>query len=219
MKCISLEAYPLFFFCLCQHLNGGWLLLLQVTISNNSPVGRLDNWALNWTWQEGEFIYSMQGARPKLADTQVCVSGLAATTYPPSATFDVNNALSCSVSPEISDLPLTEANDTTLGNVPYCCRNGTILPDIIDPSKSKSVFTMNVFKLPPHNIDALDLIPPASFHLVNSSYTCGPPQLIAPSLFPDPVLDYTVTAQKTWQVTISFPFNYLFYVTSSNITC
>lgn len=172
----------------------------KVTISNNSPVGRLDNWALNWTWQEGEFIYSMQGARPKLADTQVCVSGLAATTYPPSATFDVNNALSCSVSPEISDLPLTEANDTTLGNVPYCCRNGTILPDIIDPSKSKSVFTMNVFKLPPHNIDALDLIPPASFHLVNSSYTCGPPQLIAPSLFPDPVLDYTVTAQKTWQV-------------------
>ncbi|KAG0621984.1 hypothetical protein M758_3G063600 [Ceratodon purpureus] len=173
----------------------------QVTISSNSPVGRLDNWALNWTWQESEFIYSMQGARPKFADTQVCVNGLAAKSYQPAPGLDINSALSCSVTPEISDLPLQKQNDTTLGNVKYCCRNGTILPAIIDPSKSKSAFTMQVYKVQPYNIDALHLVPPINFNLVNSSYTCGIPKRIPPSLFPDPdtTLNYNKPAQKTWQ--------------------
>lgn len=175
-----------------------------MTISNNSPIGRLDNWALNWTWQENEFIYTMQGARPKLADTQVCVSGPAAKSYLPSPGLDINNALSCSVTPEISDLPLEKANDTTLGNVKYCCRNGTILPAVIDPSKSKSAFTMQVYKVLPHNADALHLVPPVKFNFVNSSYTCGIPKRISPSQFPDPYLQYTTVAQKTWQVLI-FP--------------
>ncbi|KAG0577580.1 hypothetical protein KC19_5G166100 [Ceratodon purpureus] len=175
----------------------------MVTISNDSPVGRLDNWNLQWTWQESEFIYTMQGARPKVADTQVCVGGLAGKYY--TGGMDVNNAMSCSVSPVISDLPLEKTNDTTIGNIKYCCRNGTIMPAVIDPSKSKSAFTMNVYKLPPNVDDALHLVPPAGFKIGNggdatSLYTCGAPRLIAPSLFPDPYLDYSTNSMKTWQV-------------------
>ncbi|KAG0579328.1 hypothetical protein KC19_4G090900 [Ceratodon purpureus] len=146
----------------------------------------------------------MQGARPKFADTQVCVNGLAAKSYQPAPGLDINSALSCSVTPEISDLPLQKQNDTTLGNVKYCCRNGTILPAIIDPSKSKSAFTMQVYKVQPYNIDALHLVPPINFNLVNSSYTCGIPKRIPPSLFPDPdtTLNYNKPAQKTWQVCV-----------------
>lgn len=170
----------------------------MVTISNDSPYGRLDNWALSWTWQEGEFINTMQGARPKLADTQVCVGGEAGVYY--ASGPDVNSAISCSVSPVISDLPLTSQNDTTIGNVKYCCRNGTILPAVIDPSKSKSAFTMQVYKIPPNADDTLHLIPPTGFKIGNGSYTCGAPRLVAPSVFPDPYLDYSTSATKSWQV-------------------
>ena len=190
---------------------------VQVTISSNNATARLDNWALNWTWQEGEFIYSMQGARPRFADTQVCLNGPAAKSYTPSPGLDINSALSCSVSPEISDLPLSEQNDTTLGNVKYCCRNGTILPAIIDPSKSKSAFTMQVYKVIPYNQDALNVVPPVNFNLVNSSYTCGQPKRIAPSQFPDPYLEYTTVAMKTWQVLIFFPFNSLFTISAGAV--
>lgn len=125
----------------------------------------------------------------------------------------MNSAMSCSMSPVISDLPLDRTNDTTIGNVKYCCRNGTIMPSVIDPSKSKSAFTMNVYKLPPNVDDALHLVPPAGFKIGNggdsqSAYTCGAPRLIAPSLFPDPYLDYSTNAMKTWQVLI---LNHIFY--------
>lgn len=172
-----------------------------VTISNESPYGRIDNWNLQWNWTEGEFIYTMQGARPKVADTQVCVAGEAGTNYPPSATMDINSAISCSTSPVIADVPLEKQNDTLVGNVKHCCRNGTILPAVIDPSKSKSAFTMNVFKLPPYAGDSMHLVPPSNFRIGDGVYTCGAPRLIAPSLFfSDSSLDYSENALKTWQV-------------------
>ena len=141
----------------------------------------------------------------KVADTQVCVAGLAGKYYQGGP--DVNNAVSCSIRPVISDLPLNKTNDTTIGNVKYCCRNGTVMPAGIDPSKSKSAFTINVYKLPPNVDDALHLVPPAEFKIRNgddstSVYTCGAPRLIAPSIFPDPYLDFSTNALKTWEVLI-----------------
>lgn len=151
----------------------------------------------------------MKGARPKVADTQVCVAGEAGAYY--AAGPDVNNAISCSLSPVISDLPLTSQNDTNIGGVKYCCRNGTVFPAVIDPSKSKSAFTMQVYKIPPNADDALHVIPPAGFKIGNGSYTCGVPRLLAPSLFPDPYLDYATSAMKTYQVQTTNPIAYIYF--------
>jgi hypothetical protein len=152
-------------------------------------------------------INTMQGATPKVADMQVCVGGLLGTYYQGGP--DVNNAVICSISPMISDLPLDNTNNTTIGNVKCCCRIGTILPSMIDPSKSKSAFTMNVYKVPSNIDDAIHLVPPATFTIGNSGdttslYTCNAPCLIAPSLFPDPYLDYSTNVVKTWQVLCFF---------------
>jgi len=94
--------------------------------------------------------------------------------------------------------------------VKYCCRNGTILPAVIDPSKSKSAFTMQVYKIPPHADDLLHLVPPAGFKIGNGSYTCGAPRLLEPSVFPDPYLDYSTSAMKTWQVQINRTHSFLY---------
>jgi hypothetical protein len=142
----------------------------------------------------------MRGAQTKEADLYVCLDGIAGTTY--SSGLDVNKAVSCATSPQILDLPVDMTNDTTLGYVKYCCKNGTILPAIIDPSKSKAAFTMMVYKVPPGNTKLSHIVPPGNFKFGDGYYQCGPPRLIEPSVIPpDPAtLQHEVTAYKTWQV-------------------
>jgi hypothetical protein len=178
----------------------------QVTISNNDPIGRLDYWNLTWDWQEGEFINKLQGAQALSTDTDLCVYGRAEQQYS-NGEPDLNSVASCDKSPHIVDLPPAYYN-TTLGEVPFCCRNGTLLPATIDPSQSKSVFKMNVYKLNPYlNVTHLD--PPANF-AINSgnqtgTYNCGKPQLVTPSQFADPSgLLHTTSALKSWQVTCNY---------------
>ncbi|CAM6044676.1 unnamed protein product [Sphagnum compactum] len=169
-----------------------------VTISNDSPLARLDYWNLTWDWQEGEFINVMQGAQTTEADVDVCLNGPAAVTY--SSGLNLNSVESCSASPVIVDLPSTQFN-TSLGHVQYCCRNGTILPAVIDPSQSKSAFTMNVYKIPP-NTATVHLVPPANWRIGDGLYKCGQPRLITPTMFPDPSgILHSSSAVKTWQVT------------------
>lgn len=172
----------------------------QVTIENHSPLGRLDNWQLSWDWMEDEFIFAMKGAYPSLVDTSACVLGKQGQFY---QALDFSQALNCDRRPTIVDLPLAKQNDTTLGMIPFCCRNGTILPPAMDPSKSKSAFQINVFKMPP-NLNRSDLSPPQNWGIsgrLNPDYKCGAPVRVSPSQFPDPSqLLPNSAAMASWQV-------------------
>ncbi|KAK3444471.1 hypothetical protein EUGRSUZ_A00190 [Eucalyptus grandis] len=172
----------------------------QVTIANHNPLGRLDNWKLSWDWMNDEFIFTMKGAYPSVVDSTDCIFGTQGTYY---AAMDFSTVLSCEKRPTIIDLPPTKANDTAVGLVPNCCRNGTILPPSIDPSKSTSVFQMQVYKMPP-NLNRSMLSPPQNWQIngtLNPDYQCGQPIRVSPSQFPDPSgLPSNTTAVASWQV-------------------
>ncbi|KAL1548149.1 COBRA-like protein 7 [Salvia divinorum] len=172
----------------------------QVTIENHNPLGRLDNWQLSWDWLEDEFIFAMKGAYPSVVDTSDCVFGKQGQYY---QSLDFSNALNCERRPTLVDLPLAKTNDTVLGMVPFCCRNGTILPPEMDPSKSKSAFQINVFKMPP-NLNRSRLTPPQNWGIkgrLNPDYKCGAPVRVSPSQFPDPAALLPGTAAvASWQV-------------------
>ncbi|XP_022873150.1 COBRA-like protein 7 [Olea europaea var. sylvestris] len=174
--------------------------LAQVTISNHNPFARLDNWKLSWDWMEHEFINTMRGARPNVIDTSDCIFGSQGNYY---EDFDFSTALSCVKRPTIIDLPLDRTNDTTLGMIPFCCRNGTILPPSMDLSKSKSAFQMQVYKMPP-NLNKTQLTPPQNWKInstVGLDYQCSPPAKVNPTLFPDPSgLPSHSAAIASWQV-------------------
>ncbi|XP_056172647.1 COBRA-like protein 7 [Syzygium oleosum] len=172
----------------------------QVTIANHNPLGRLDNWKLSWDWMRDEFIYTMKGAYPNVVDSSDCIFGTQGTYY---QSLDFSNVLNCEKRPTIIDLPPTKANDTTLGLIPNCCRNGTILPPSVDPSKSTSVFQMQVYKMPP-DLNRSALSPPQNWQIngtLNPDYQCGQPIRVSPSQFPDPSgLPSNTTAVASWQV-------------------
>ncbi|XP_057486307.1 LOW QUALITY PROTEIN: COBRA-like protein 7 [Actinidia eriantha] len=172
----------------------------QVTIANHNPLGRLDNWKLSWDWMREEFIYTMKGAYPDVLDASDCIYGDQGKFY---KELDFANVLNCQRRPTLVDLPLERTNDTTLGMIPFCCRNGTILPPSMDPSKSTSVFQINVFKMPP-DLNRSQLTPPQNWKIngtLNPDYQCGPPIRVSPSQFPDPSgLPSDRTAFASWQV-------------------
>lgn len=172
----------------------------QVNISNHNPLGRLDNWKLNWEWMSEEFINAMKGAYPSVVDTRDCIYGRQGQHYPK---MDFSQALSCEKLPTIIDLPPTSENDTNLGLFLLCCRNGTILSPSMDPSKSFSVFQMQVFKMPPYLNRSL-LIPPQNWKIngtFNSDFECGPPIPVSPSHLSDPNgLPSKRSAVASWQV-------------------
>lgn len=172
----------------------------QVMIENHNPLGRLDNWQLSWDWMEDEFIFAMKGAYPSVVDTSACVFGKQGQFY---QSLDFSTALNCDRRPTIIDLPLAKTNDSNLGMIPFCCRNGTILPQAMDPSKSKSAFQINVFKMPP-NVNRSDLTPPQNWAIkgiLNPDYKCGPPVRVSPTQFPDPSqLLPSTAAIASWQV-------------------
>ncbi|XP_054804845.1 COBRA-like protein 7 [Prosopis cineraria] len=172
----------------------------EVTISNHNPLGRLDNWKLNWDWMRGEFIYSMKGAYPTNVDSSECIFGPQGTYY---KDLDFANVLNCERRPTIIDLPPTKFNDSDLGKIPFCCRNGTILPPLMDPSMSSSRFQMQVFKLPP-DLNRSQLSPPQNWKIsgtLNPDYKCGPPIRVSPSETPDPSgIPSNKSAMASWQV-------------------
>lgn len=172
----------------------------QVSIANHNPLGRLDNWKLSWDWMRDEFIYTMKGAYPYVVDSTDCIFGPQGTYY---RELDFANVLNCERRPTIIDLPPTKANHTTFGLIPNCCRNGTILPPSMDPSKSTSVFQMQVFKMPP-DLNRSELSPPQNWKIngtLNPDYQCGPPVRVSPSQFQDPSgLPSNTTAVASWQV-------------------
>ncbi|XP_056163973.1 COBRA-like protein 10 [Syzygium oleosum] len=174
--------------------------LAQVTMDNNHPLGRLDHWNLTWEWMRGEFIYSMRGAYTHKKDPSECIYGVAGQYY---KDFDFSQVMNCEKKPVIADLPADRANDTKVGKLPYCCRNGTLLPALMDESKSRSIFQLQVYKIPP-DMNRTALTPPQRWKIdgvINPEYKCGAPIRVDPTEFPDPSgLQATSSAIASWQV-------------------
>ncbi|KAH7546656.1 hypothetical protein FEM48_Zijuj01G0224600 [Ziziphus jujuba var. spinosa] len=174
--------------------------LAQVTIDNNNPLGRLDHWNLTWEWMRGEFINNMRGAYTHKKDPSGCIYGAAGKYY---QDLDFSQVMNCEKRPIISDLPSEKANDDKVGKLPFCCRNGSLLPTQMDESKARSIFQLQVFKIPP-DINRTALNPPQRWKIngiLNPNYKCGPPIRVDPTEFPDPSgLQATSAAIASWQV-------------------
>ncbi|OQU90545.1 hypothetical protein SORBI_3002G427400 [Sorghum bicolor] len=177
--------------------------LALVTLENDAPLGRLDGWQLSWRWQREEFISTMRGAYPREVDTAGCLYGPQGQYY---KGLDLSKVLNCDRTPVVHDLPLSRANDTDIGRIDHCCRNGTVLPKSMDAAaQSKSAFQMEVYKMPP-DLNRTKLYPPTGFNVTGSSpfnpeYACGAPIPVTPSEYPDPSgLASTTAAVATWQV-------------------
>lgn len=174
--------------------------LAQVTIDNNHPLGRLDQWNLTWEWMRNEFIYDMRGAYTYKKDPSECIYGPQGQYY---RDFDFSNVMNCQKKPVIADLPTEKENDDKVGKLPYCCKNGVLLPKTMNETKARSIFQLEVFKLPP-DMNRTALNPPQNWKIVgrlNPSYKCGPPVRVDPTEFPDPSgIDATTSAIASWQV-------------------
>uniref|UniRef100_A0A7N1A8S4 COBRA C-terminal domain-containing protein n=1 Tax=Kalanchoe fedtschenkoi TaxID=63787 RepID=A0A7N1A8S4_KALFE len=174
--------------------------LAQVTIENVNPLGRLDNWNLTWEWMRGEFINTMRGAYTHMKDATGCIYGEAGVYY---KDLDFSQVMNCEKKPIIGDLPPEKAKDKDVGNLPFCCRNGTLLPTTMDESKAKSVFQVQVFKIAP-DVNRTAIYPPEKwkiYGLLNPSYKCGPPLRVDATLFPDPSgLQAESIAIASWQI-------------------
>jgi hypothetical protein len=174
--------------------------MAQVTIENWSPISRLDNWNLTWEWKRGEFIYSMKGAYTLLKEGPACIYSPAAGYY---KDLDFTPVFNCEKRPVIVDLPPEREKDKDIGNVPFCCKNGTLLPPTMDPSKSRAMFQMQVFKMPP-DLNRTALYPPQGWKIsgkLNPQYKCGQPIRVSPQEFPDPTgLLSSTPAVASWQV-------------------
>ncbi|KAK6149787.1 hypothetical protein DH2020_017312 [Rehmannia glutinosa] len=174
--------------------------LAQVTINNNNPLGRLDHWNLTWEWMRGEFISSMRGAYTRKKDITECIYGAAAAYY---KDLDFSKVMTCEKRPIISDLPPDREKDKEIGNLPYCCRNGSLLPTVMNETKSVSIFQLQVNKLPP-DLNRTGLYPPERWKIegvLNPQYKCGSIKRVDETEFPDPSgLQATTLAVASWQV-------------------
>ncbi|CAM0958666.1 unnamed protein product [Alopecurus aequalis] len=171
--------------------------MAQVSIDNWSPIGRLDNWNLTWEWKRGEFIQTMRGAYTLLKEGSACIYSPAAGYY---TDFDFTSVYSCETRPVIVDLPPDREKDT---NLPFCCKNGTLLPRTMDESKSRAVFQLTVYKMPP-DLNRTALHPPQNWKIagkLNPHYVCGQPVRVSPTEFPDTTgLMSTTPAVASWEV-------------------
>ncbi|KAI8557642.1 hypothetical protein RHMOL_Rhmol04G0025900 [Rhododendron molle] len=173
----------------------------QVTMDNFHPLGRLDHWNLTWEWMRGEFIYTMRGAYTHKKDSSDCIYGPQGQYY---QSFDFTPVMNCERKPIISDLPAERVNDDKVGKLPYCCRNGSLLPTIMNETQSRSIFQLQVQKMPP-DLNRTAFYPPQRWKIngvLNPEYNCGPPIRIDPTEFPDTSgLAAKSYAVASWQVT------------------
>ncbi|XP_024027430.1 COBRA-like protein 10 [Morus notabilis] len=188
-----------FTYDIIQAFSGNYLA--QVTIDNNNSLGRLDHWNLTWEWTRGEFIYAMRGAYTHRHDSSDCIYGPAGLYY---KDLDFSQVMNCQKKPTISDLPADRAEDEKVGKLPFCCRNGTLLPPQMDSNKSRSIFQLQVYKVPPDVSNRTTFYPPQKWQVdgvLNPDYKCGSPLRVDPTEFPDPSgLQSVTTAIASWQV-------------------
>ncbi|KAH6834795.1 COBRA-like protein 10 precursor [Perilla frutescens var. hirtella] len=174
--------------------------LAQITIDNLHPLGRLDQWNLTWEWMRNEFIYDMRGAFTHRKDPSDCIYGPQGQYY---KDFDFSTVMNCQKKPIISDLPPQLENDDKVGKLPFCCRDGVLLPKTMNETKSRAIFQLEVFKLPP-DLNRTAINPPQNWKIIgrlNPNYKCGPPVRIDPTEYPDPRgIDSVSSAIASWQV-------------------
>lgn len=175
--------------------------LALVTLTNNHPLGRLDNWHLSFDWTRGEFIYEIKGAYTSVKGPSGCITGPQGQYY---QQLDFTNVANCQRRPTILDLPATMANDSATGRIPNCCRNGTILPAEMDPTETESAFQIQVFKMPP-DLNRTTIFPPSNWRItggeLNPDFRCGPPSRVSPTQFPDPSgLQSHSLAIASWEI-------------------
>lgn len=172
----------------------------QVTMENTNPLGRLDHWNLTWEWMRGEFIYNMKGAYTHLKDYSDCILGPAATYY---SDMDFSQVQNCQKNPVIADLPPERAKDKLIGNIPFCCKNGSLMSPLMNKTNAKAVFQLQVFKLPP-DLNMTSITPPSKWKIegiVSSTFKCGTPLRVSQAEFPDPSgLDEVSLAIASWQI-------------------
>lgn len=172
----------------------------QVTIDNLHPLGRLDQWNLTWEWMRNEFIYDMRGAFTHRKDPSDCIYGPQGQYY---KDFDFSTVMNCQKKPVISDLPPELENDEKVGKLPFCCKDGLLLPKTMNETKARAIFQLEVFKLPP-DLNRTAITPPQNWKIIgrlNPNYKCGPPIRVDPTEFPDPRgIDAVTSAIASWQV-------------------
>jgi COBRA-like protein len=177
--------------------------LAQVTLTNKDELTRLDQWKLSWKWRRNEFIYSIKGAYTSETGSSECLFGPQGKYY---QQMDFTNVTNCQRKPTVLDLPPWRYNDSDIGRIPFCCRNGTIFPKKVNASAYKSAFQMLVFKMPP-DLDRFRLYSPDNFTLTSASplsheYKCSEPVRVTPSDFSDPSgLSQNTTSVASWHVT------------------
>ncbi|CAF2245233.1 unnamed protein product [Brassica napus] len=170
------------------------------SINNDSPLGRLDHWNLTWEWMRGEFIHSLRGAYSAEKNPSECLHSKAGQFY---GDLDFSQVATCQKKPIIKDLPAERKDDKLLGKLPFCCKNGTLLPAHMDSSKSRAIFQLQVYKVPPDQ-NRTAFFPPQHWKIdgiVNPQYKCGTPIRVDATGFPDPSgLQATTYAFASWQV-------------------
>ncbi|KAI3753892.1 hypothetical protein L2E82_25957 [Cichorium intybus] len=193
------EADLSFTYDVIQSFKGNYMA--QVTIDNNHPLGRLDHWNLTFEWMRNEFIYEMRGAFTRKKDPSECLYSAAGGYY---QDMDFSKVMNCQKKPTISDLPSTMKDDDHVGKLPFCCRDGQVLSKIMNATKARSVFQMNVFKLPP-DLNRTAINPPQNWNIkgvVNPHYKCSQPIRVDPTETPDPSgIEATIAAIASYQVT------------------
>ncbi|PHU00973.1 COBRA-like protein 11 [Capsicum chinense] len=99
-------------------------------------------------------------------------------------------------------LPTNLRNPHLFPKLPASLRNGTLSSPVMNAIEARSIFQMEVFKLPP-DINRTALNQPKNWKIndiMNLTYTCGPPVRVDTIGFPDPE-GIGITIVATWQIT------------------
>ena len=107
--------------------------LALVTLENNAPMGRLDEWELSWEWRRGEFVNTMRGAYPQEVDAGACLYGPQGQYY---KAIDFSTVANCARRPVVLYLPPSRRQDGSIGQIEHCYRNDTLLPMCSRTSRS-----------------------------------------------------------------------------------
>lgn len=175
-------------FDVTQSNTGKYIALVKMQLSkDNVTFGRLDNWRLKWTWPNDEFILNTKGAYTTIVNPSKCLFGPQGKEFPG---MDFNGFQNCDLTPTFLDLPVQMSDDEQFGRIPFCCRNGTMLPYAMDPNRSASAFQIQVYKMPPQ-LNRTTLVPPRNWKIsgsngaINPNFECGPPVRVSPTIYPN----------------------------------